>query len=235
MKETITLTALAVAIVVMALGMQSAWAAPISVGNHSFEDASTGVLGSMNLVTSPLANWAQNIPDAGVGYSQEAGIPADGTCRGLLRTAEIAGTGTVWTQELATAFAADTVYALTVAVGGSGPNDVTHDGGAYDIALYAGDTELVAGSAIHYVTSTDVGTMLWKDATITYDPATSGATPTAGDPLKIVLSAIPDIAGQYWTAYDNVRLTAEPIPEPVTWALLLIGAACLAMGRRRNR
>ena len=179
----------------------------IIVLNHSFEDAAGG--GSGYLVSSPLANWVQN---EGSGYSQKLGPIDDGTCRGLLMTSERTSNGeeTVWSQVLSTNFAADTVYSLTVAVGGSGPADANHDGGAYDISLYAGDTELVSGSATDYVNATDA-TMIYKDVTITYDPATSGAAPTVGDPLKIVLRSIPDLAGEYWTVYDNVRVTAAPI------------------------
>ena len=87
----------------------------------------------------------------------------------------------------------------------------------------------------------DVDSALVTIAVGSDDPADAtpglviNATPTAGDRLRIVLSSNPDIAGQFWTVYDNVRLTAEPIPEPVTWALLLIGAACLAATRPRSR
>lgn len=177
-------------------------APPGIVVNHSFEDAAGGDPGK--LVASPLAHWTQS---RGNGFSQKLDPVGDGACRGLLITDEKPGGPAIWTQVLNHNFAADTTYSLTVAIGGS--SGTPHDGGAYDISLYAGETELVSGAGTNYVNTTPLS---YKDLTLTYDPSKSKATPTVGDPLRIVLRGKADIAGQYWTVYDNVRLTADPDP-----------------------
>ena len=229
MKATFVLAS-AVAIVVVALAVQSASAEPIPVTvlNYSFEDAA-GVSGG--LVLAPLDDWTQN---AGTqGYSQDGQEADHGTCRGLLSTPSRSGfAGTIWTQVLGDVFKADTIYSLTVAIGGKGPVHESHSGGAYDFSLYAGATELVSGSATNYI-NTDP--MTFKDLTLTYDPRTSGATPTVGTPLEIVLRGISNYDGQCWTAYDNVRLTADLVPEPSTLTMVLFGGMAMVIWARKRR
>jgi hypothetical protein len=228
---------LAQAFVLVALLGSGAQADSIAVLNPSFEDG----VGGLNLT---FADWT-DITN-GTHYSQN-GTSADGACRALLATPEMPSAGGTpnaqISQVLTTNLAANTVYSLTVAIGGNnltpdGHGNFDQDGGAYDISLYAGGTELVSGSALHYIETTP---MTFKDVTITYDPRTSSATPTVGTALEIRLRGIgnaqnPPINTEFWTVYDNVRLNSEAVPEPGTLVLLatgLIGLVCYAWRKRK--
>jgi hypothetical protein len=88
-----------------------------------------------------------------------------------------------------------------------------------------------------------------SDYTINYD-AWSSATRNAADSYSFNLSSVASLNGQstiYFrivddsagTVYglgsiDNVLITAQPVPEPSTMAMLLSGCACLMLiGRRK--
>jgi hypothetical protein len=212
----------------------------VPVLNPSFEDAAPA--GDPTLVEG-FANWTD--VTGGRVYSQEAIHAADGgICRALLATPVMPAAGGLpnaqITQVLTTNLAANTRYDLTVAIGGSGLQPDGHgnfdqDGGAYDISLYAGGVELVSGSAQHYV---ETDPMTFKDVTLTY---TSGSSVSDGQALEIRLRGIanvfdPPINPQFWTVYDNVRLTATTTPEPGTLVLLtsaLVGLLCYAWRKRK--
>jgi hypothetical protein len=230
------------AFVVAALLVPAAQAIPIPIQvlNNSFEDAAPAGDPTLSLT---IANWTDMTN--GTHYSQEATHDADGgICRLLLATPEAPPTiitpSAQIKQVLGTDLAANTKYSLTVAIGGSGYQPDGHgnfdmDGGAYDISLYAGGTELVSGSALHYI---ETNPLTFKDVTLTY---TSGSGVPAGQALEIRLRGIanvqsPAINPQFWTVYDNVRLTSESVPEPGTLVLLvtgLIGLVCYAWRKRK--
>jgi hypothetical protein len=223
------------AFVVVALVGSGAQAALIAVSNPSFEDAGS----TPGALTSTISSWTDLT--SGTHYSQN-GINADGYCRLLLSTpvAPVVTPNAQISQVLTTNLAANTKYDLTVAIGGTGyqpdgQGGFDQDGGAYDISLYAGGVELVSGSALHYV---ETNPMTFKDITLTY---TSGASVPAGQALEIRLRGIanvqdPPINTQFWTVYDNVRLTSESVPEPGTLVLFATGLiGLLAYGWRKRR
>ena len=235
MFRTFVSLTLVQAFVVAALLVSGAQATsiPITVLNNSFEDAGS-TPGALSLTISDWTDMTN-----GTHYSQNATC-ADGYCRLLLATPSAPSTAVSPNaqieQVLSTNFAASTKYSLTVAIGGNIQNPATDsDGGAYDIALYAGTTQLVAASGTNYVGSGP--TMSYKDLTITYDPSAPGApTGTVGDALQIQLKGKDNYSGQFWTVYDNVRLTSEAVPEPRHTVLLatgLIGLLCYAWRKRK--
>jgi hypothetical protein len=222
-KSVFVLLQVLVSVAVAISGVQ---AASITVLNNSFEDGVGGI-------TPTIADWTDMT--AGTHYSQ-AGISDAGSCRLLIACPSMPSNGGTPNaqikQVLSTNFAANITYSLTVAVGGNQLVNGEQDGGAYDISLYAGATELASGSGTHYI---ETDPLSYKDVTITYDPSAPGApTATVGDALEIRLRGIDNFAGQYWTVYDNVRLTATP--EPGTVVLLatgLIGLLAYAWRKRK--
>jgi hypothetical protein len=124
---------------------------------------------------------------------------------------------------------ADTTYKLTVEVASYGTP--TYDGGN-SVALNLIDSSgTFATTTIPY---SDLTTTL-TDYSLTF---TSSATPSdVGEGLQIELG---DNFGQYVdpVVFDDVRLTESGpnimVPEPSTWAMLLIGAGGLALLARRR-
>jgi hypothetical protein len=197
----------------------------INVPNFSFEDAT-----STTTYTETIANWTKLTSGTAASYYQP------GTAHGndcLLLACPSAPEGATpnaqISQVLTDTYEAGKTYALTVAVGGdqSGTN-----GGAYDIALYAGSTLLASGSAADY---NYTPTLSYKDVTITYNPAAPGAPiATVGDALRIQLNGIDQFSGQTWTMYDNVRLSATPEPSTLVLVLTsLIGLLAYAWRKRK--
>jgi hypothetical protein len=111
---------------------------------------------------------------------------------------------------------ADTTYTLTVAIGqraGTGPNGSWSPG---VISLLNGTdntgTVMATGGGLPTTPNS------WQDYTASF---TTGAT-VSGD-LTIELSVVD--AGSIQADFSNVLLTASPVPEPGTFALLAAGLA----------
>jgi hypothetical protein len=128
--------------------------------------------------------------------------------------------GTI-SQTLSASLAANTLYTLTVAVGNRLDAVVNNLATTYIIQLFAGNTLLnsITGSN----TTIPLGTFM--DVSFNY---LAGVTVPSGN-LSIVLSSVGPQSD-----FDNVRLTATPVPEPGSLTLLVAGLGlALVMLRRR--
>lgn len=121
------------------------------------------------------------------------------------------------TQTLGVSLLANTTYTLSVDVG----NRLDHLTTNYGMALFAGSTLLNSLTASNGLIP--AGTFANESFSFT-----SGATVPSGN-LMIVLGT----AG-IQSDFDNVRLTASPVPEPASLALLGIGLGLVAFVIRRR-
>jgi hypothetical protein len=130
----------------------------------------------------------------------------------------------------------DTTYTLTVAVGvpTSSPPVSGSDAPGLILNLVdsAGNTFATTGLGAIPYSSLSQGTL--TDETLTF---TSGATPAdlgQGLQIQFVLSNGYDPQSQGGAVFDDVRLTESgpDVPEPGTWAMMLLGSAGLVLFAR---
>jgi len=132
-------------------------------------------------------------------------------------------------QQTAALLTANTLYTLHVAVGHPIPNAPTFGAPI----TYAGYTvELDAGGSVLTMDNSSVsiaqGDYQYIDVTFTALPG----DPQLGQPVVIQLSS-PGLATYNGAYFDNVTLTATPVPEPATIALFGLGVIALIDIRRR--
>lgn len=149
-------------------------------------------------------------------------------------------------QTLGATLAADTRYTLRVEVGNIGSDfslPGSSDGGGifYNLAGFPGyRIELLAGSTLLGSDSVSAGAIpegAWRTATLVVDSTPFAAL--AGQSLLVRLVNL-DIPGTpsapaIEVDFDDVRLTAAPVPEPATVAMWLAGLALTAIGVMRRR
>lgn len=150
-------------------------------------------------------------------------------------------------QTLSATLAADTLYTLKVEIGNIG-SDVSLPGSAdggglfYNLEGFPGyRIELLAGGLVIGSDSVSAGAIPegeWGTATLVVDSTNFAAL--AGQSLGVRLVNL-DLPGSFAAPaievdFDDVRLTAAPVPEPTTVALWLAGLALTGLGvvRRRN-
>jgi hypothetical protein len=125
--------------------------------------------------------------------------------------------GTI-SQTTSTSLTANTTYTLSVDVGrrfDAGVNNFT-------LALYAGNTILQSLT----LSNSLIPLGGFVDESFSY---TSGTVLPSGN-LRIALTT----AGPQQVNYDNVRLTASPVPEPTSLALLAAGLGLVIFVLRRR-
>ena len=215
-------------------------AGSITVPNFSFElppltNGANNNGGNGN--TTAITNWTIAAPpgntDNGV-YHPLAGFtttnplpaPADGSQLAYL-VPGIGNTSSITTSASLGTVASNMLYTLTVALGNRSDN-LFFDTGTYTIDLLANGVSVAeatrAGSTIPHGTFSDLSAVFTSPA--------SG--PLIGESLTIRLSATAG-SNSDEAIFDNVRLTASPVPEPATSTMIVGGMATLAWLRRRRR
>jgi hypothetical protein len=191
----------------------AAVAAPIAVGNFSFEDPILAD-GASNVGTVP--SWSVSgtgggggvfNPIVGTHFTSE---PPHGSQTLYLNQ------GTAF-QVLAAVLTANTQYSLQVDIGRRLPPTAFP---GYTVELLAGSTPLGSESSL----TPALGA--FSTSTIMYTAL--GTDPLLGQPLQIRFTSV-----FTQTNFDNVRLDAAPVPEPATVALasnglLIVGALRIA-------
>jgi hypothetical protein len=210
--------------VLFAVGLFSAkpsFAGLLTINNPSFENP---VVTSPNYYTygtqgqSSVTGW--DIAGAGAAGVQDTAhfvgdvSPApDGAQFGFLNNGTF--DQTTLSQTLAYNLQPDTQYTLTIDVSGRSATSI-NPGTGYSITLYGG------ASALGAVTPITPPTMVWTPLSATY---TSPHVVTPGTPLEIQI-AIQVNSTFEQLDFDNVTLSATPVPEPGTWKIA--GALLLA-------
>jgi len=215
-------------------------AGAITVPNFSFESpvlpgGANNNGGNGN--TTVISNWTITAPpsntDNGVyhpiaGFTSTDPLPAPANGNQLAYLVPGAGnTSSITTSASLGTVAANMLYTLTVALGNRSDN-LFFDTGTYTIDLLANGASVaeatLAGSAIPHGTFSDLSAVFTSPA--------SG--PLIGESLTIRLSATAG-SNSDEGIFDNVRLTASPVPEPATSIMIVGGMAALAWLRRRRR
>ncbi|MBV9008813.1 MAG: PEP-CTERM sorting domain-containing protein [Verrucomicrobia bacterium] len=180
-----------------------------------------------------ITNWTITAPPSsgtnnGVFYPASGLTPENGNQVAYVFPGATGATCSITTTSSLGAIAANMLYTLTVALGNGGGNLSTFNTGTYTIELLANGTpvatNMLAGSAIPNGTFRDLSTVFSS-------PASGGVV---GDALTIQLSATSGSTNDEGF-FDNVRLTASPIPEPATVLLTGAGTAVLLLRRRLSQ
>ncbi len=235
------LQSLAAAACVAVYSATTVQAAPITIQNFSFENA-TGY-GAQSTAPSAWQNTGSTLTAGGsAAYQVVAVDKARYTGGGYLGNNTLsvevdtgAGggvTGTDWVSSVSLGtYAANTLYTLTVAAVPFNTSDPNRNS---IIALGSNGTNI--GSVLASLTSNNTSFASWqafKDITLTLD--TSVVTSAVGQNIVVFLAQNvatgTTFGGKMF--YDNVRLTSA-VPEPATWALLALGLSGVVVFRRRR-
>jgi hypothetical protein len=208
----IALVHFATAIIGLALAGVVA-AAPIFIGNFSFEDPALADGGFTHAV--PVPGWVV-VGSSGV-FNPTSAQLSQGPTNGV-QVGYSNNTGVGLQQDLAAVVTANTVYTLMVDLQ-SRTDGLTHQSTTLELRTVANDLLASAtfgpipGGANQLLTATFIAT---------------AANPNLGENLRINL-----IAGGTQSDWDNVRLDSTPVPEPGT--LFLLGAALAGLGVMRRK
>jgi hypothetical protein len=224
----------ALAAAVLLVG-QVARAANIPINDPSFENytgsLSQGILGVLLPATSgTFGSW--NVSRTGIGtllsptapaMSLEAsGFATDGSQIAAVRyLANVAATAT-FSQTLAVSFQPNTVYQLEADIGTGGLASVLAINSG--MRLKAGATTVASGADGTLISLLDLG----PDFDRYCIQFTTGAVAPSGN-IGIELFGGGLVAAVSGLAFDNVTLTATPVPEPSTIALGAVALAGLGM------
>jgi hypothetical protein len=121
------------------------------------------------------------------------------------------------------------VYTLTIALGNLPGGQSLQD----TIELLSGNTVLASNTVS--TTTLDALPGTFADFTTSFDTLAGDNSSFVGQNLSIAFYADnPDFNGARVGNFDNVRLAETTVPEPGTWAMMLLGSAGLIfLGRRR--
>lgn len=193
----------------------SAGAATLTIANHSFEDPALDPGAWRNEVAT---GWVTG-PETGTRAFVEhiTGFVADGTNHHGMELGI-----SIW-QELSVAWEANTAYSLIVGVGNRNES-FSPAGNASTIYLESTADPVGTFLASASLDASTLPASTFGDLTLNF---TTGDVAPAGN-IRIRLSA--EGAGR--GHFDNVRLTADLIPEPSVAALSLLGL--LGLSRRRK-
>lgn len=192
-----------IAVMSMLVGASGiAWAAPITVANHSFENPATAGSPTSWTTVGNVGVWRPNVG------TQVNSIP-DG-----LQTVYIFGAGSV-SQNLGVAAQIGTIYYMDVWVG----TQINFTGGSYSVALLEGNTVIASAS----------GT---RNQTDPFALISISGTAAGNGSLQVRLSSISGqpLFDNVQVQPDNP--IQQGVPEPSTLALIGLGGLCLAWRKR---
>ena len=222
--------------------------ADITIPNFSFENSYySGNAGN----TSGIVDWVENNADGGAYYGTQdnnnqfnntgtVSTPVYGVFVGdqyaFLNVANGGFSTLTSASPIVSSIQAGATYTLTVGIGNHLEADDSDYGQPGDQTI----SLLANGVVIPDATFTLANGTLANGNNADYSVSFTASGVDAGfinNALTIQLSASDaGIARPIQAAFDNVRLTADEVPEPTTWAMMLSGCAILVgFGVRRLR
>lgn len=195
-------------------------ATPISILNSSFE---AQTLGGGDYFYSPtqITDWSSTATggsDRGVWNTGAAGKDGNNIAFAYANNA-IA-------QQLSATLVADRTYTLDYLLGRTG--GATQGG----VELWAGGTlsnGVVTGGTLLASKTVSLNSSAMTEYSMDYTSPSAGAI--IGQALTVRL--LGTTGGGSWVSFDNIRLSANPVPEPAS--MLALGAGAVALLRRRKR
>ena len=227
-SKSILARAAALSLVLAASCVGQANAASVLINNASFEQDRLSD-GGYQLLRPPTgwhiggnAGW-QN-PTAAL-FST---VP-DGAQTGFVGGGAGPSRGALW-QTLGAGVAANSIYTLSVDVGRR--TDIPLD--KFVVELLSGQTVLASGT----YTEADIAPGQFRNLSLSYE-----STEALAAPLMIRFHAIGTSADYRQVNFDNVKLdyvakAVSAVPEPATWAMMIVGfgtvGSMVRTSRRRN-
>ncbi|MFO1460276.1 MAG: PEP-CTERM sorting domain-containing protein [Verrucomicrobiota bacterium] len=216
-------------------------AAPVSVGNASFELPSTTFVNpQIDLWNkTPQPDWFQS--QNGVTWEQMSGVFANTAPGSPSHIVNIDGNQAAYiislpqagiTQVVSGKYEAGLQYSVSVGVIAGG--NIT-EGTSLLVGLFyvddAGVPVTVAGKTVTYTAAGFPNSIEFQDQKAVSSVLKSGDA-AVGRNIGIQIVGTGGDGAGYWDV-DNVRVSANTVPEPGTWALFTLGlAGLLTVGRR---
>lgn len=215
----------------------------LAVRNFSFELPATTFVDprveSWN--KTPQPDWF--VPQGGVTWDQLSGVFANTAPGSATHITNLDGNQAVYlfslpqaglSQVLDSKYEAGLQYTLTVALRGGG--NIT-EGTSLMLGLFylddAGAPVSVATASVSYSAAGFGDPSQLQDRQVVSGVIGAGAD-LVGRNIGVQIIGTSGGGEGYWDM-DNVRVTAEVVPEPQTWALLFLGVSGLLVAGRRNR
>jgi len=218
------------------LSAPAANAALVSVPNASFESPSSPTQTSTNV--NIATGWIFNVKNgsafgtAAISSNFSSAGASSGSDYAFINNDSPGVTDTLTSAASLGKIASLTDYTLTLAIGNRNGTGLYHDPGNVSFSLLANGVAF----ATRTVNNGTVPDGTFQNFTLTF--TTPGSGPIIGENLTIQMAALPETGSAFQPSFDNVTLDATfvPVPEPQTWALLLItfGALALCLIRRRQ-
>lgn len=215
----------------------------VTVANYSFEEGPTIADGQrLSRASFVIPGWkAAAIVSTGranLSAAQIASQATEGTYVGYL-----AGEGprdqqsptrlyNDYAQTLGVTLEANTRYTFSVDIGDA----VGEQFAGFNFGFVAGDMESGSeNTMLAQLIGTEAIDGGWTTRTISFE--TTDSTEGLGRPLSIFLRSVQGDYRTHFTYFDNIRVTSTAmaaVPEPASWAMMLLGFGVLGTALRRR-